>query len=154
MLNSFNTFLEQVSGKRLVVFLDYDGTLTPIVSNPDHAYMSSSMREIVKDVGRTFPTAIISGRGRLKVEDFVQLDELFYAGSHGLDIKGPVVRFLHGVHSGQSEGRVHVVHCRLKRVYARVRRHLLAAMAAVKQHPFLRYAGLILWGCSLLSIGS
>lgn len=92
MLSSFDTFLAQVSGKRLVVFLDYDGTLTPIVSNPDHAFMSPSMRSIVKEVGRTFPTAIISGRGRLKVEDFVQLDELFYAGSHGLDIKGPVVR--------------------------------------------------------------
>ena len=92
MLNSFDRFLEKVSGKRVVVFLDYDGTLTPIVSNPDHAFMSPSMRGIVKEVGRLFPTAIISGRGRLKVEDFVQLDELFYAGSHGLDIKGPVVR--------------------------------------------------------------
>lgn len=93
ILSSFDDFLEQASGKRVVVFLDYDGTLTPIVSNPDHAFMSPAMRGIVKEVGRTFPTAIISGRGRLKVEDFVQLDELFYAGSHGLDIKGPVVRF-------------------------------------------------------------
>lgn len=96
MLNSFDRFLEKVSGKRVVVFLDYDGTLTPIVSNPDHAFMSPSMRGIVKEVGRLFPTAIISGRGRLKVEDFVQLDELFYAGSHGLDIKGPVVQSVTG----------------------------------------------------------
>lgn len=108
MLSSFDRFLEQVSGKRVVVFLDYDGTLTPIVSNPDHAFMSPSMRGIVKDVGRTFPTAIISGRGRLKVEDFVQLDELFYAGSHGLDIKGPVVRYLHSVRGGHPVRLVHV----------------------------------------------
>jgi hypothetical protein len=36
-----------------------------------------------------FPTAIISGRGREKVESFVRLPELFYAGSHGMDIVGP-----------------------------------------------------------------
>ena len=39
-----------------------------------------------------YPTAIISGRGREKVEDFVKLSELYYAGSHGLDIVGPRVR--------------------------------------------------------------
>jgi trehalose 6-phosphate phosphatase len=78
--------------KRVVVFLDYDGTLTPIVSNPDHAFMSPAMRHTVRSIAEMFPTAIISGRARSKVESFVQLPELFYAGSHGLDIKGPVVR--------------------------------------------------------------
>lgn len=77
-------------GKRLAVFLDYDGTLTPIVSNPDDAVLSQQMREVVRSVARLFPTAIISGRGREKVENFVQLKELYYAGSHGMDIAGPV----------------------------------------------------------------
>ena len=90
-LQHLHSLLARVSGKRMVVFLDYDGTLTPIVSNPDRAVMSLRMRRIVRAVGESFPTAIISGRGRQKVEDFVQLPELFYAGSHGLDIKGPVV---------------------------------------------------------------
>ena len=49
------------------------------------------MRQTVRAVARLFPTAIISGRGRDKVYSFVQLQELFYAGSHGLDIVGPVV---------------------------------------------------------------
>ncbi|KAJ7535948.1 hypothetical protein O6H91_12G051600 [Diphasiastrum complanatum] len=47
------------------------------------------MRAAVKDVATQIPTAIISGRGRDKVCDFVQLPELFYAGSHGMDIVGP-----------------------------------------------------------------
>ncbi len=42
-------------------------------------------------MARLFPTAIISGRGREKVENFVQLKELYYAGSHGMDIAGPTV---------------------------------------------------------------
>ncbi len=49
------------------------------------------MREVVRNVARLFPTAIISGRGREKVENFVQLRELYYAGSHGMDIAGPTV---------------------------------------------------------------
>ncbi|KAG6478004.1 hypothetical protein ZIOFF_061436 [Zingiber officinale] len=47
------------------------------------------MREAVRDVARHFPTAIVSGRCRDKVFNFVQLRELYYAGSHGMDIKGP-----------------------------------------------------------------
>lgn len=49
------------------------------------------MREIVRRIAHLFPTAIISGRGREKVENFVQLKELYYAGSHGMDIAGPTV---------------------------------------------------------------
>lgn len=49
------------------------------------------MRSVVRSVAQLFPTAIVSGRGREKVEQFVQLSELFYAGSHGMDIEGPKV---------------------------------------------------------------
>ena len=52
------------------------------------------MRHAVESVARLFPTAIISGRGREKVEGFVKLRELYYAGSHGMDIIGPRVNFL------------------------------------------------------------
>lgn len=47
------------------------------------------MRAIVRRLAARYPTAIISGRGREKVESFVALPELFYAGSHGMDIVGP-----------------------------------------------------------------
>eukprot|EP00882_Tetradesmus_deserticola_P002349 GHRQ01002506.1.p1 GENE.GHRQ01002506.1~~GHRQ01002506.1.p1 ORF type:complete len:190 (+),score=49.88 GHRQ01002506.1:213-782(+) len=89
ILQHFDAFLERVNGKRVAVFLDYDGTLTPIVNNPDNAVLSPQMRDTVRQVAHLFPTAIISGRGRDKVEGFVQLPELFYAGSHGMDIVGP-----------------------------------------------------------------
>lgn len=49
------------------------------------------MRCAVREVAQLFPTAIISGRGREKVESFVQLPQLLYAGSHGMDIAGPKV---------------------------------------------------------------
>ncbi|KAK4480710.1 hypothetical protein RD792_013792 [Penstemon davidsonii] len=64
-LTSFNSMMTTMEGKQIVVFLDYDGTLSPIVSDPDRAFMSNP------------------------VYGFVKLDEVYYAGSHGMDIMGP-----------------------------------------------------------------
>ncbi|KAK4489942.1 hypothetical protein RD792_000593 [Penstemon davidsonii] len=88
-LTKFDEITSASKGKQVVVFLDYDGTLSPIVEDPDRAFMTNEMREAVRDVAKFFPTAIVSGRGRAKVHNFVKLDELYYAGSHGMDIKGP-----------------------------------------------------------------
>ena len=82
-------FVGLVRGKLLTVFLDYDGTLTPIVPEPDRAFMSEEMRDAVRECAKRYPTAIISGRSRHKVSQFIKLQELYYAGSHGLDIVGP-----------------------------------------------------------------
>lgn len=47
------------------------------------------MRKTVRKLARCFPTAIVTGRCRDKVYNFVRLAELYYAGSHGMDITGP-----------------------------------------------------------------
>ncbi|XP_031379593.1 trehalose-phosphate phosphatase A-like [Punica granatum] len=88
-LISFEQIMTCAKGKRIALFLDYDGTLSPIVDNPDLAFMSDTMRAAVRKVAKCFPTAIISGRSRDKVFEFVKLNELYYAGSHGMDIMGP-----------------------------------------------------------------
>ena len=72
-----------------MVFLDYDGTLTPIVSDPDAATLSDHMRDAVGKLSDRATVAIVSGRAREKLRNFVQLPELYYAGSHGFDIDGP-----------------------------------------------------------------
>ncbi|XP_073140997.1 probable trehalose-phosphate phosphatase D isoform X2 [Henckelia pumila] len=88
-LSMFEEMMNISKGKQIVVFLDYDGTLSPIVEDPDRAFMTDEMRDAVKDVAKFFPTAIVSGRSRAKVFSFVRLSELYYAGSHGMDIRGP-----------------------------------------------------------------
>ncbi|CAI9116331.1 OLC1v1017446C1 [Oldenlandia corymbosa var. corymbosa] len=85
----FDEIVMGSKGKQIVMFLDYDGTLSPIVDDPDRAFISPEMREAVRDVAHYFPTAIVTGRCRAKVYSFVKLAELYYAGSHGMDIKGP-----------------------------------------------------------------
>ncbi|KAG7550143.1 Trehalose-phosphatase [Arabidopsis thaliana x Arabidopsis arenosa] len=88
-LEVFEQIMEASRGKQIVMFLDYDGTLSPIVDDPDKAFMSSKMRRTVKKLAKCFPTAIVTGRCIDKVYNFVKLAELYYAGSHGMDIKGP-----------------------------------------------------------------
>ena len=80
---------EKLKGRRLALFLDYDGTLTQIVSRPELAVLSDKRRSILKRLAASYPTAIISGRGRDDVERLVGLANLAYAGSHGFDIVGP-----------------------------------------------------------------
>ena len=79
------------SGKKIVFFLDYDGTLTPIVSRPELAVISSDMQDTVKKLSQKYITAIVSGRMREDVEKLVGISGLIYAGSHGFNIKGPEV---------------------------------------------------------------
>lgn len=72
-----------------VVFLDYDGTLTPIVDRPELAVLSSSMRATLRRLASQLAVAIVSGRDIDVVADLVKLDQITYVGSHGLDIAGP-----------------------------------------------------------------
>ncbi|KAE8795593.1 Trehalose-phosphate phosphatase [Hordeum vulgare] len=88
-LAKFEEIVAASKGKQIVMFLDYDGTLSPIVDDPDAAFMSETMRMAVRSVAKHFPTAIVTGRCRDKVFEFVKLAELYYAGSHDMDIKGP-----------------------------------------------------------------
>ncbi|CAL5442101.1 unnamed protein product [Camellia sinensis] len=87
--SSFEKIINHARNKKIVMFLDYDGTLSPIVDDPDRAFMSDEMRSTVRNVSTYFPTAIISGRSRDKVYELVGLAELYYAGSHGMDIMCP-----------------------------------------------------------------
>nr|XP_033508587.1 trehalose-phosphate phosphatase B-like isoform X2 [Nicotiana tomentosiformis] len=65
-LDKLEQMMSIAKGRKIVIFLDYDGTLSDIVPNPEEAFMTD------------------------KVQDFVQLNNVYYAGSHGLDIEAPL----------------------------------------------------------------
>jgi trehalose-phosphatase len=90
---------------RLLLFLDYDGTLTPIVARPDGAQLTPETRETLDSLARSediFP-AIISGRALGDVRARVQIPHLIYAGNHGLEICGRGLRFVEPTASAQRE---------------------------------------------------
>lgn len=74
---------------RLLVSLDFDGTLTPIVARPEMAELAQPVRHVVRELAGLCATAIVSGRDRLDVAQRVDVPEAFYVGSHGFDVSGP-----------------------------------------------------------------
>jgi trehalose-phosphatase len=73
----------------VAAFLDFDGTLSEIVDDPDAATISDAMRTAVQDLAAEATVAIVSGRDRADVAARAGLEGLHFAGSHGLDIAGP-----------------------------------------------------------------
>jgi trehalose-phosphatase len=88
-LDHLPEIVPQARDRRLAIFLDYDGTLTPIVSRPDQATLSISTREVLRELADLVPVAILSGRDLEDVRRLVDIDGIVYAGSHGFDIAGP-----------------------------------------------------------------
>ncbi len=81
--------------KPVILFLDYDGTLTPIVSRPELAVMSEDMRDLLRQLSKKVTVSVVSGRLRSDVESLVGIKGIFYAGSHGFDISGPDVSMVY-----------------------------------------------------------
>jgi trehalose 6-phosphate phosphatase len=88
-LERFEEIAAKAENKRIAVLLDYDGTLTPIVDDPEKALLSDAMKDTLLDLAKNVPAAVISGRDRPDVQRLVGIKSIFYAGSHGFDIAGP-----------------------------------------------------------------
>lgn len=74
---------ESAQGKRLAVFLDYDGTLTPIVERPELAVLAPEMRKAVEALAAKCVVGVISGRQLDSVRAMMGMGGIPYAGDHG-----------------------------------------------------------------------
>jgi trehalose 6-phosphate phosphatase len=106
----------------MVLFLDYDGTLSPIVRHPRHARMPEAVKEIVTALARQRGTrvAVISGRSLADLRRRVHIRGVALAGNHGLELKGPGFRYRPRLPAGYAK------------TLAVVRAGLRGAAAAVK----------------------
>ena len=75
--------------KKPVFFLDYDGTLTPIVQRPEDATLSDEMRQTLARLAERYTVAVVTGRDKEDVQQFIGLDNIIYSGSHGYVTEGP-----------------------------------------------------------------
>ena len=80
-----------LEGHPLALFLDFDGTLAPIVDDPAVAAMPDATRDALRRCAARGDTdvAIVSGRALEDVRARVDLETVAYAGNHGLEIRGP-----------------------------------------------------------------
>jgi trehalose-phosphatase len=88
-LSSREEIRQRLHGRPPAVFLDYDGTLTPIVERPEEALLPEAVRDVVERLASRCPVAVISGRELADVQMMLGVGGICYAGSHGFDIAGP-----------------------------------------------------------------
>jgi trehalose 6-phosphate phosphatase len=65
---------------RLILFLDFDGTLAPIVASPNRARLSRPVRETLRKLAGLLPVVVISGRIQKVLRRRVGLQEVCYGG--------------------------------------------------------------------------
>jgi trehalose 6-phosphate phosphatase len=103
--------LARFAASDVLVALDYDGTLAPIVSMPRKARMRPLTRQLLAAVAKRYPCVVISGRSRDDVSARVSSAPVWHvAGNHGLEPWGEEasyaervrgwVRKLHGLLEG------------------------------------------------------
>lgn len=71
------------------VFLGYDGALSRLVADRDEATRVEGALPALARLAKSCPVAVISGRSLADVEDRIDIGGVWYAGSHGFELRSP-----------------------------------------------------------------
>ncbi|MFH1258198.1 MAG: trehalose-phosphatase [Elusimicrobiota bacterium] len=95
LFNYWNNLKENMKDGSLYVFLDYDGTLTPLRKTPKEAVIPKETRKLLADLSkkRKCKLAIISGRALKDLKKTVGIKNIVYSGNHGLELEGRGLKF-------------------------------------------------------------
>ncbi len=96
LLDNLDAIQERITeAPRISLFLDFDGTVSPIVASPADARLDPEISSILKALSERweFDVAIVSGRALSDVRERAGLSNVIYAGNHGLEIESDTVRF-------------------------------------------------------------
>ncbi len=88
-LESYGQLITLMNGRTPFVCLDFDGTLSEIVSEPDAAVLVEGAAEALERLAGLCPVAIMSGRDLADIRDRVGIPGIWYAGSHGFELTAP-----------------------------------------------------------------
>lgn len=85
---SIDDLSKHIGIKGLFLFLDFDGTLSRLVPDPQRARMLPGLRKILKRLSSDphVRIMIISGRSLSDIRERVGIPSLIYAGNHGFEI--------------------------------------------------------------------
>jgi len=91
LLKNRNKVFKKINNKHKILLLDYDGTLTEIVSKPNLAILSNKRRKLLQTLSKKsdITLAVVSGRALKDVKKLVNIAKIYYSGNHGFEIKGP-----------------------------------------------------------------
>lgn len=89
-ITDFDDYLSKYVGDKaiLALLLDYDGTLSPIAKHPDLAVLPPDTKKVLERLANRPDVfiAIVSGRSVENVKQMVGIENITYAGNHGLEI--------------------------------------------------------------------
>lgn len=72
---------------KMIVFFDFDLTLSPLSINPNEASLPLITKQYLKTVAQHIPTAIITGRALCDIIAKVDIPSVLFAGNHGMEWK-------------------------------------------------------------------
>lgn len=78
---------DRLAGRRPALFLDFDGTLAPIVDDPDAAAAPGATLDLLSRLAARMPVAVVSGRAIDDLRPRVPVPGIALAGAHGLEIE-------------------------------------------------------------------
>lgn len=90
-----NEWKKSLKNNNILLSLDLDGTLAPIVKNPDEICIPNDTITLIKELKKTTKIAIISGRDLNDLKKRICFPVDYLCGSHGLEIEGNGINFLH-----------------------------------------------------------
>lgn len=84
-----------LAAKFILLFLDYDGTLSPIVRTPDQTVLPSRTKDLLRRLSLLpgCKIAVISGRAIKDLRRKVGIKGIIYVGNHGLELEGQKIKF-------------------------------------------------------------
>lgn len=78
--------LDQFAWSNVLLAFDYDGTLAPIVDDPERAFMRPRTRALLEEAAVRYPTIVISGRAQADALSRLRGVRLHQVvGNHGLE---------------------------------------------------------------------
>lgn len=78
--------LEQIAWSNVLLAFDYDGTLAPIVTDPEQAHMRQRTRELLGELTKRYRVIVISGRSQPDVLQMLRgVGVLEAVGNHGIE---------------------------------------------------------------------
>lgn len=88
-LQVYSQLEELVTARQPVIFVDFDGTLSDIVGQPESAKLVPGAAAALRALTRQCPVAVISGRDLADLRARVDVEGLWFAGSHGFELVAP-----------------------------------------------------------------
>jgi trehalose-phosphatase len=83
--NLFEIKNQILKSSSIVLIIDFDGTLSPIVSIPEGAIFPEITKFLLGEISKRINVVIVSGRSLVDIKGRVGLPRLIYAGNHGLE---------------------------------------------------------------------